>query len=245
MPQFLFDIEQGSDEWYFARMGKATASNFSRIVTEAKGEWSAQAPKYAREVAVQRLLDEETEARIGHLPAIERGKLMEPDAAEAYTRKTGLKTTKIGLVVSDCGTRACSPDLLWGDPNAPDKGLGGVEMKCPRADTHLEYLENGGPGRSYIWQVLGSMLVAGFDSWDFWSYHPGLDGVLVRYLRRDHEKEIGLLDAALSRFESEVQRYVEIMRANGYEPPIGRMTPRAAEEWREMEETDPTMWEIG
>lgn len=247
MPKFRFDIEQGSDQWYFERMGRATASNFARIVTEVKGDWSdTGAKKYAREVAVQRLLDEETEPRIGHLPAIERGKLLEPDAAEAYSKKTKRMTTKVGIVVSDDGACSCSPDRIYGDPEGKTGSglLVGIEIKVPGSPTHLQYLESGGPGRSYIWQVLGSMLICNFDEWDFFSYSPGLDGVLVRYQRNDYLSEMTKLAGHLAHFEEEVQRYVDLMKCSGYEPPVSKMKHRSVEEWEALQRADPDMWAI-
>src|ERR1700757_2284066 len=94
-PQFITDVDQGSVEWLNLRRGKATASNFHRIVTEVRGEYSAQAMKYAREVAVQRLCDEDTEQAIGHLKPVERGTILEADAAAHYEKVRGRTTKKI------------------------------------------------------------------------------------------------------------------------------------------------------
>lgn len=248
MPKFFPDIEQGSEEWHRERMGRATASNFARIVTEVKGEWSETgAKKYAREVAVQRLLDEETEPRIGHLARIERGKLMEPDAIEAYERQVGYKTAKMGIVISDDGTRSCSPDRIYTAPgvNGGEDLLIGIETKCPGGPTHLDYLENSGPGRAYIWQVVGSLLITGFHAWDFWSYHPGLDGVLVRYWRKDYQDKIDAIAKHLDRFEGEVRAYMALMQRNGYEPPMSKMKTRNRTEWEKLMKADPNGWAIG
>lgn len=241
MPKFYLEVSQGTEEWRQLRMGKATASNFDRIVTEVRGEYSeTSASKYAREVAVQRLLSEETEYPIDHLPQIARGKAMEPFAVDAYHQRwPGMTTNAIGLVVSDDQTRACSPDRISSDK------LVGIEIKCPRADTHLEYLKNKGPGRKYLWQVVGSMLISHFDEWIFWSYHPGLNPVEVAYPRSSYIAELDKLDQALSRFEAEVQQYIQIMRNNGYEAPVGQMKHRTAEEWAKLEAADPDMWSIG
>lgn len=240
MPKFYMEVSQGSEQWRQLRMGKATASNFSRIVTEVRGEYSeTAAAKYAREVAVQRLLSEETEYPIDHLPQISRGKAMEPFAVDAYHQRHGETTNAIGLVMSDDETRACSPDRISGDR------LIGVEIKCPRADTHLEYIKERGPGKKYIWQVVGSMLVSGFEEWRFWSYHPGLDPVELVYARTQYEPELEKLENALVRFEAEVQNYVQLMHQNGYEPPIGKMIQRTDEEWQKLENADPNMWAIG
>jgi hypothetical protein len=238
-PTFYFDIKQGSDEWYNLRRGKATASNFSRIITEVKGEYAAGAKKYAREVAIQRMLDEDTEHRIDHLPDIMRGKLLEPDAVEAYHRRFKDTTTDaIGLVVSEDGSRVCSPDRTSANR------LLGLEVKCPGGPTLLEYIENNGPGRSYIWQVVGSMLVSQFEIWDFWAYHTGLNPVHLRYDRRKYERELELLDNALVRFEGDVQMYCDMIRDNGWEEPIGRAKHVSAQEFDKLLAADPGAWAI-
>lgn len=249
MPQFRFDIVQGTNDWYIERMGRATASNFARIVTEVKGEYSETgARKYAREVAIQRLLDEETEDRIDHVKQVLRGKMFEPDAIEAYEKRTGYKTTKIGLVISDDGSRSCSPDLVFGDPERfeGDDLLIGAEVKCPGGPAHLQYIEDNGPGRKYIWQVLGSMLVANFNVWDFFSYHPGLNPVILRYERKNYTAQLDTLERSLVKFESDVQHYIQLMRDNGYEEPIGRTSPhRIQRDERKLTEADENLWAIG
>ena len=243
-PQFITDVDQGSIEWLNLRRGKATASNFHRIVTEVKGEYSAQAGKYAREVAVQRLCDEDTETAIGHLKPVERGMILEADAAAHYEKVRGRTTNRIGLIISADGTRACSPDRVSAEP-APAP-LWGVEIKCPGGAAHLDYLENGGPtGGKYRWQVVGSMLVAQFAGWDFVSYHPQMREVIKTYDRRDYERDLEILDKALIRFEQEVQDWCDVILEKGFIEPVGLMKHRTAEEWAKLEKADPDMWAIG
>lgn len=242
-PKFITDIDQGSVEWANLRRGKATASNFHRIITPSRGEYSASAGKYAREVAVQRLCDEDTEQAIGHLKPVERGNILEADAATHYEKVKGRTTNRIGLIISADGTRACSPDRISTDR------LWGVEIKCPGGPAHLDYLENyretGEPVAKYKWQVVGSMLVAKFDGWDFVSYHPQMREVIIPYERSKYQRELDMLEEALVRFEKEVQDWCDIIRENGYIEPVGHMKHRTAEEWQKLEEADPGMWAIG
>jgi YqaJ-like viral recombinase domain len=238
-PQFITDVDQGSVEWLNLRRGKATASNFHRIVTEVRGEYSAQAGKYAREIAVQRLCDEDTEQAIGHLKPVERGTILEADAAAHYEKVRGRTTKKIGLIISADGTRACSPDRISTDR------LWGVEIKCPGGPAHLDYLENSGPGAKYRWQVIGSILVAKFEGWDFVSYHPQMREVIVSFDRRMFERELDILEQALERFEKEVQAWCDVILEKGFIEPVGRMKHRSAEEWKKLQEADPDMWAIG
>jgi hypothetical protein len=242
-PTFVFDVEQGSEEWRRLRMGKATASNFNRIVTEVKGEYASGVDKYAREVAIQRMIMEDTEQPKDGLRWIERGKVLEPDAVKHYEKVRGRTTKAIGLVISADGARACSPDRISADH------LWGVEIKCPSGPEHLEYMDDAkkggaGPGTAYRWQVLGSILVAGFDGWSFVSYHPNLREVIVTYKRENFEKELKLLDDCLNRFEETVQRYCNLIRREGFIDPRTQTPTRAEAEWAKLLEADPNLWAL-
>lgn len=251
MPQFIMNIEgsqeplkQGSDEWRELRKGKATASAFDRILSEATGQWktgrtkgtTGSAEKYAREVAVQRLLREDTEKPIDGLYWVERGKKEEPNAVKHYEKVRGKTTDAIGIIISDDGTRACSPDRISTDR------LWGVEIKVPSAAQHLEYMDEG-PGKDYRWQVVGSLLVSGFDGWDFVSYSPSLKEVIIPYRREDYLDDINALDKTLIRFEDLVQRYCDLMRSEGFIDPMA-IERRPDSDWQRMLAADPGLWSL-
>lgn len=244
MPKFLTHIEgtenllaQGSPEWRELRMGRATASNFDRILTEVKGEYAAGAASYAREIAVQRVLREDTEKPISGLYWVERGTALEPDAVKHYEKVRGRTTNAIGLIISDDGTRACSPDRIGVDR------LWGVEIKCLSGPEHLQYMKIG-PGRKYLWQVVGSMLVAGFDGWDLCAYHPNLREVIIPYRREDYAKELKQMDDALNRFEGDVQEYCDLIRSEGFVDPMTALPSRPDSEWQQMLAADKNLWAI-
>lgn len=244
-PQFIISVDgeplkQGTDAWRKKRMGKATASNFGRVVTEVKGEYAAGADKYAREIAIQRMLDEDTEKPIDGLYWPERGKLLEGDAVKLYESLPGHRTTDaIGLIISEDNTRACSPDRISADR------LWGAEIKCPSGDEHLLYMRLGGPEKKYRWQVLGSILVAEFDGWDFVSYHPRLREVVKPYARKDYKAEIATLDEHLKTFEGQVQAYCALIEKHGYvEMENNTGDPRSDDEWRKLLDADPNLWAI-
>lgn len=249
MPQFIMNIEgsqellrQGTQEWRDLRMGKATASNFDEILSEATGQWktgrtkgtTGSAEKYARQIAIQRLLKEDTEKPLDGLYWVEHGKAQEPNAVKHYEAVRGKTTDAIGLIISDDGTRACSPDRISSDR------LWGVEIKCPSGPQHLQYMDEG-PGKDYRWQVIGSLLISGFDGWDFVSYHQNLREVILPYHRKDYIDDIETLEKALSRFESEVQRYMDLMREEGFIDPM-TIQQRPDTEWQKMLQADPGMW---
>lgn len=244
-PRFITNIEgseeplrQGTQEWRDMRMGKATASNFHRIVTEMKGDYAATADQYAREVAVQRVLAEDTEKPISGLYWVERGKLLEADAVKHYETLPNRRTTNaIGLIISEDGTRACSPDRISADR------LWGVEIKCLSGAEHLAYMKTG-PEKKYRWQVLGSILVADFEGWELLNYHPKLREVVTAYKSESHADELKKLDGHLRHFEEDVQAYCELIRREGIVEPVMLRTAKSNEEWQKLLKADPNLWVI-
>lgn len=165
----ILDVEQGSDKWFEARIGKVSASNFGKIITPG-GKKSTQSKSYMNgliaEIMMNRKLD--TYQSQVMLEAIET----ESEAREYYEFQTDSEVKQVGLVYMDeSKTVSCSPDGLL-----KSKGL---EIKCPIPSTQIEYLIKGTIPGTYIPQVQGSMLVTGLSRWDFLSYHPELSQLLI------------------------------------------------------------------
>lgn len=238
MPKFIMDVEQGSDAWRQLRLGIPTASQFDRIITEVKGDVAEGRWSYAYELACERLLREDTSPPIDTLRWVERGKLLEGDAVKHYESVCGQTTDAIGLIMSDDGTMACSPDRIHADR------LGGVEIKAPMAPTHAKYMREG-PGRKYRWQVYGSMLISEFEFWSFCSYHPNLCEVIVQYTRTpEAEKELKKLENALDQFKDEVNEIEQFLRAKGFVDPMMAIEARPDTEWQRMLAADPGLWSL-
>ena len=182
------DVEQGSDEWFAARCGIPTASNFDKIIT-ATGKKSSQAEGYMNTLLAESVTSEKSS--IKQTDWMLRGIEMEPEARETYEFITDSKVDQTGLVFRDESKNvACSPDGLL-----PDRGL---EIKCPAPGTHIGYLLGGKTPTTYIPQLQGSMWVTGFDTWDFLSYHPDIKPMIIT-VRRD-EKFHNALDEIMGAF---------------------------------------------
>ena len=82
----IFDVEQNSEAWDKLRSGRPTASNFSRIITPAKGDYSKQSRTYAYELVAQRLGTWTPDAPTMWM---EWGTDHESDAVTAYEARTG------------------------------------------------------------------------------------------------------------------------------------------------------------
>ena len=167
----IADVEQGTEEWFAARLGIPTASGFDKIVT-TKGEPSKQALKYMYQLAGERVSGIKEESY--ESAAMRRGKDVEQEARDFYELTQGVEILKVGVCYPDKKKRyGSSPDGLIGED-------GGVEIKCPIMSTHVGYLLDGGLPMDYFQQVQGNLLVTGREWWDFLSYYPGLKPLLIR-----------------------------------------------------------------
>jgi len=208
---------QGSSEWHKARLGIPTASNFDRILTAKTLERSTQSRTYRYELLSEWLTGVPHGADSANA-FMQRGALLEPQAASWYEYEYGVDTEEVGCVLRDDGMVACSPDRLVGAD-------GGLEIKCPSASTHVRYLVEGLSG--YTAQVQGALWLSGRSWWDLCAWHPDLPAVVVR-IGRD-EKYIAALDAAVSEFVVELEEAQAALLARGCAPAGLRLTPAIAD----------------
>ena len=191
------DAPQGTPEWFSARCGIPSASNFDKIVTST-GVPSKQAQKYLYQLAAERVTGRAEEGYTN--AAMERGKETEQEARNLYEVLNDVQIQQVGVCFPDERKRFCaSPDGLVGDD-----GL--IEIKCPLAYASVGYLLDKTLPVDYVQQVQGQLLVTGRKWVDFLSYYPGLKPMIVR-VDRD-EKFISLLSEALERFVEELENVV-------------------------------------
>jgi hypothetical protein len=172
----IHDFEQYTPEWYAVRLGIPTASGFDSIFT-ATGKESTSADTYMHKLLAEWLTGKAEE---GYTNAhMERGKELEAEARSYYEFATDAAVRQVGFISTDDGLCGCSPDGMT---------EGGLEIKCPSPGVHVQYLltvTDDCPAK-YRPQVQGSMMVTGAAWWDFLSYHPDMQPVLVR-VNRDEE----------------------------------------------------------
>lgn len=179
----ILDHEQGTPEWFAARMGKPSASGFSKLIT-AKGKPSTSADGYINQLIAECLTGESEPFYVNDHMA--RGTELEPDARDAYEFITGNWVEEYGFILADSEAFGCSPDGLI-EVCSDGHGKGGLEIKCGAATTQVKYLRD--PQslvKQYYQQIQGCMLVTGRDWWDAFAYHPEMAHVLVR-VPRDEE----------------------------------------------------------
>lgn len=188
-PVIVTDIAQGSPEWLALRCGIPTASEFSKLVTST-GKTSTQATGYMHKLLADWLIG--TSTSIEQTDWMLRGIELEDEARDWYAMQRDAEVTQVALAYRDESRMvACSPDGLVADD-------GGLEIKCPAPHTHVGYLLAGRLPSDYVAQVQGSMYVTGRQWWDFVSYHPDIDPLLIR-VERD-EEYIAALDTAVRAF---------------------------------------------
>lgn len=167
MPEFMWDIEQGTDEWLRARLGVFSASEASKLVSPT-GKASTQMPTLAAHKAYEKMCGSPAEDYLSEW--MQRGRDMEDLAIFAYEDGLGSQVQKVGFVKMDEIDVGCSPD---GIVNLDSGRIGLVEVKCPAPWNHMRYLAFGTKGSfSYYPQIQMQLHVTGADWLDFISYHP-------------------------------------------------------------------------
>lgn len=204
----VVETAQRSEQWFAARRGIPTASRFDRILTAVQGKPSAAQEDLIDELLAESLCPPEEGVIRPATADMEYGMRLEAEARCCYDLNyADAPVSEVGFVLSDCGRFGGSPDALVGD-------VGGVEIKCPNATTHIGYVRAGVLPNAYRCQVHGYLVVTGRAYWDFFSYYRGLDPLRLRVVR---DKFTAKLAAELDRF---CTRYNEARARFGL-PPLG------------------------
>jgi hypothetical protein len=219
------DISQGSLEWLAARAGVATASEFDSLVTP---EFKLRTGDTPKNYVAQKLAEAWLGSPIaGHCTIdMDAGRILEEEARPYAALVLGVDITQVGFITTDDGRVGCSPDGLIGDD-------GGIEIKCPRPDTHTKYLLNGGVPKNYMAQVHGSIYVSERKWWKFISYCRGMPPLIVHVDRDPAIME--RIDDALAVFRAEFDVGMEkLVELNGGPPKRRTFTPSTPEPAREQ-----------
>ena len=196
-------MDQGSDEWFAARLGKATASRICDIVATTKGGWGASRKNYAAQLIAERLTGTPTESYTN--AAMQHGTLTEPEARQAYSFRHDVDVVEVGFIDHPTISMAgASPDGLVGED-----GL--VEIKCPNTATHIDTLLNQCVPAKYVTQMQWQMACTGRAWCDFASYDPRLPEAMRLFVQRidRDEEEIARLEKEVAIFLKEVGDTVE------------------------------------
>lgn len=197
----IFTCEQGSADWYAARLGIPTASEFSTVMAKGEGKTRRQYMlKLAGEVLTGEPMDSYSNGNM------ERGKEWEAEARELYAFDHDAEPQLVGFVRN--GQMGCSPDSLLGEPGA-------LEIKTKAAHLHIEALTK---GEDYFppehkAQTQGVLLVTGREWIDLAIYCRKLP-LIVRRAYRD-EPYLANMQGEIDRFNAELAELVESVRRYG------------------------------
>ncbi|CAA9242069.1 MAG: Phage protein [uncultured Arthrobacter sp.] len=193
------DLQQGTDAWHDARRGLITASVVGKLLTPTlKVADNDTSRGITATLAAERICGwtEET----GMTPDMWRGCESEPFAREVYAKHFA-PVAEVGFMVreEDSWSLGYSPDGLVGDD-----GL--IEIKAPRAKTHLKTILNDAVPDYNMAQLQAGLLVSGRDWIDFVSYCGGMP-LFVKRVTPDPTWQQAIAEACIS-FEVDVAQLV-------------------------------------
>lgn len=197
----IIDVEQGSPEWFAARAGIPTASEFSTVLARGKdGGASITRLKYMRQLAGEILTGEP--APEGYSNAyMARGHELEDEARSLYAFMRDAEPQRVGFIRN--GQKGASPDSLIGD-------RAGLEIKVAIPAVQIERLQRGTLPTEHVAQVQGSLWVSERDTWAFMSYCPKLPPLILE-VGRD-EQYIASLAKSVDAFNEELDAMVQSIR---------------------------------
>lgn len=200
-------MDQRTDEWFAARLGKVTASCIGKVMARTKTGYGADRGNYLAQLVTERLTGTPTDGFSN--AAMQWGTDTEPQARAAYSFIVGSDVVEIGFVPHPTiAMSGASPDGL-----IADDGL--VEIKCPNSATHITTLRGGGIDRKYLLQMQWQIACTGRAWCDFASFDPRLPLEMQLHVERvDRDADlIAEIENEVTAFLAEVDATVADLRA--------------------------------
>ncbi len=196
-------MEQRTDDWFSARIGKVTASRTADVMARTKTGYGASRANYMAELICERLTGERAEGFTN--AAMAWGTATEPHARVAYSFLTDCEVEEVGFIDHpSIQMFGASPDGLVGS-------LGLVEIKCPSTATHIDTLMSETIPEKYRLQMHVQMMCTGRDWCDFASFDPRLPTDLQLWVSRVHRdaETVAMIEAEVSTFLAELSAKVD------------------------------------
>lgn len=193
----IHEMPQGTPEWFAARLGLPTASQFATVMASGRGG----APSKTRQTYLYKLAGElltgEPMDSFSNAHT-ERGHVMEPEARQFYAFMRDAEPELVGFITN--GPKGCSPDSLIGKD-------GMLEIKTKLPHLMIAAHEHGGFPPEHVAQCQGQLWVAEREWVDLICYWPRMQPLIVRAYR--DEDYIKSLSAAVDQFNDELAALVE------------------------------------
>lgn len=201
----IIDCVQGTPEWFAARLGIPTASEFKTVIGIKKdAREKLTRATYMRKLAGEILTGEPMPTYSN--ADMERGQIQEDEARDLYAFTNDVEPMRVGFIRN--GNAGCSPDSLIEE-------RGGLEIKCALPHIQIERLESGELPSEHRAQVQGNLWITEREYWDFCSYCPKLPLFVIR-VERDNGY-IANLAGAVKVFNDELAAMVARIRSYGVE----------------------------
>lgn len=196
-------MEQRTDDWFAARLGKVTASRVADVCAKGKG---ATRDNYMAQLICEILSQKPTESFT--TPAMQWGIDQEPHARAAYSAKTGNLVDEVGFIDHpEIEGAGASPDGV-----VEEDGL--IEIKCQSLANSLDFILTEKIPSRYRMQVQFQMACTAREYCDFVSYDPRLPEHLqlkVVHVQRD-QKEIDFLEGEVKAFLAEMSEKLKKLK---------------------------------
>jgi len=188
-------IEQRTDAWFEARIGKVTASRVADVIAKTKTGYSATRDNYMAQLVCERLTGQKGETFTN--AAMQHGTETEPLARLSYEVAQNVLVDEVGFVPHPSIEMAgASPDGL-----VNDDGL--IEIKCPNTATHIETLLSQTVPGKYNTQMQFQMACTGRKWCDFVSFDNRLPHELQLFVKR-----VPRDDAFIKQIEAEIVQFL-------------------------------------
>jgi len=169
-------IEQGTDEWFAARIGKVTASRVADVIAKTKTGYSSSRDNYMAQLICEQLTNQKGESFTN--AAMQWGTETEPLARISYEVAQNVLVDEVGFIPHPKILMAgASPDGLIGD-----NGL--LEIKCPNTATHIDTLLSETVPGKYNTQMQFQMACTDREWCDFVSFDNRLPTELQLFVKR-------------------------------------------------------------
>jgi predicted phage-related endonuclease len=195
----IVNCEQNSPEWFTARMGIPTASQFATVM--AKGEGKTRRT-YMMKLAGELITGEPMDSFSNE--HTERGHKIEPEARDLYAFQTGAQLERVGFIKN--GKAGASPDSLIGTD-------GGAEIKTKLPHMLAELILKDEFPPEHKAQIQGTLWISKRQWWDIAVYWPGMP-LFVKRVERD-EIYIQKIATEVDKFNAELADVVEQIRRRG------------------------------
>lgn len=208
MPFTIYDVEQRSEGWHRARLGRVTSSAAVAMLASVKsGEAAARRDLRVR-LVLERLTGTSQEDAYQSKDML-RGAEVEGEAFAAYEARTGHLVKRVGFLAHPELMAGCSPDGVI------EGYTGLVELKCPKSATHLSYLRSRTVPDEYLKQVRHQLWITGAAWCDFVSFDPRFPPSLRFLVSRIElsERDRAAYELLVRMFLKEVDDEFEAVRA--------------------------------